>query len=248
MKDDSELNPKEGTPGPQGDSTLMPELDDSPGPDGGEAIEYSEPLQCYAIKPNVFVRAWDYLRYKLGKREPSQVLEFARSELEYAGLFDADADYGGMLGDAVMNLLKEHEKEGHSGFSNHMVVDLFSKLATFTPLTPLSGDDDEWGDDVDGLGMQQNRRESRVFRSPERGAWTLDAVVFREPSGATYTSSQSAQPITFPYTRPETVIVDVPDDHSFPDPEETAEGDTYTIDGTTWMLTDNRWLYLRPNA
>lgn len=204
--------------------------------------------ECYAVEPNWFVRTWDYLRYKLGKREPSNVLEFARSELKFAGLFDEDSDYGGMLGDAVMNLLKEHEKEGHSGFSNAMVVDLFSKLATFTPLTPLSGSDDEWGDDVDGLGMQQNVRDSRVFRSPERGAWTLDAVAFREPSGATYTSSQSAQPITFPHTRETTVMVNVPDDHSFPDPETTEEGDTYLIDGTTWILTDGRWLYIKPSA
>lgn len=200
-------------------------------------------LECYAVRPNWFVRAWDHLRYKLGKREPSTVLEFAQSELKFAGLFDDDSDYGGMLGDAVMNLLKEHEKEGHSGYSNAMVVDLFSKLATFTPLTPLSGNDDEWGDDVDGLGLQQNIRDSRVFRSPERGAWTLDAVAFREPSGATYTSRQSAQPITFPHSRSETVMVNVPDDHSFPDPEESSAGDVYVIDNSVWVLTDGRWLY-----
>lgn len=34
------------------------------------------------------------------------IIEFAKNELEIAGMFDKDSDYNGMIGDAVMELIK----------------------------------------------------------------------------------------------------------------------------------------------
>lgn len=135
----------------------------------------------------------------------STLEQFAHDELARAGLFDEDSDYGGMLGDAVMKMVKVFADEGHSGFSASMAVSAFSKLARFEPLTPLTGDDDEWNDVGDGVF--QNRRCSRVFKD-KTGAYDIEGRVFREPSGACFTNRDSRVPVEFPYT-PKTEYIDM---------------------------------------
>ncbi len=137
----------------------------------------------------------------------SNLTEHAKTELEAAGLFDEDSDYGGLIGEAVMELMEKFAEQGHSGFSASLCISVFSKVAAFQPLVPLNGEDDEWID-VDGKGTFQNRRCSHVFK--ENGsAYDIDGKVFREPNGLTYTSFDSRVPVTFPYS-PHTEYVDVP--------------------------------------
>lgn len=132
--------------------------------------------------------------------------EFAKEELTRAGLFDKDSDYGGMMGDAVMKMIEVFSDEGHSGASANIAISIFEKVARFKPLTPLTGEDDEWTEVMDG--MFQNKRCPHVFK--ENGqAYDIEARVFREPSGACYTSRDSRVEITFPYT-PKREYVDVP--------------------------------------
>lgn len=131
----------------------------------------------------------------------------AKKEMEIAGLFDKDSDYGGMLGDAVMKMIKVFADEGHSGFSAGMAINIFEKVARFEPLTPLTGADDEWMEV--GTGTFQNVRCSHVFK--ENGqAYDIDGKIFREPNGSCYTSFDSRVNVTFPYT-PKREYVDVPD-------------------------------------
>lgn len=108
--------------------------------------------------------------------------EHARRELELAGLFDQDSDYEGDVGKAVMELVDKFASEGHSGLSANMCISLFSKVAAFEPLTPLTGGDDEWAD-VDGEGTFQNRRCSHVFKK-NGVAYDISGKVFREPNGS----------------------------------------------------------------
>ena len=70
----------------------------------------------------------------------------AQFELELAGFFDEDSDYGGLIGKAVMELMGVFEKQGHSGMSAPIVASLFHKLANYKPLGPITGKDEEWGD------------------------------------------------------------------------------------------------------
>jgi hypothetical protein len=134
--------------------------------------------------------------------------DHAMEELTRAGLFDKDSDYGGMMGEAVMKMIRVFAEEGHSGFSANMAVNIFSKLAKYEPLTPLTGEDDEWVDH--GGGYFQNKRCSHVFK--ENGeAYDSEGRVFREPDGACFTSKDSRVPVTFPYT-PKREYVDVPAD------------------------------------
>jgi hypothetical protein len=92
----------------------------------------------------------------------------AEYELRRAGLFDKDSDYEGMLGEATMRLVKVFAEEGHSGFSAHLAIQLFSKLASFKTLTPLTDNPEEWNDvsgygSIDHAPMWQNKRQSSCF-------------------------------------------------------------------------------------
>jgi len=136
--------------------------------------------------------------------------EHARMELEAAGLFSKDSDYEGMLGDAVMELIEKFADQGHSGFSASMCISIFTRLARYEPLSPLTGADDEWTElNYDGDVSYQNKRCGRVFKDADGRAYDIEGKVFREPNGATYTSKESRVFVAFPYT-PTTEIVDVP--------------------------------------
>lgn len=132
--------------------------------------------------------------------------DFAREELTRAGMFDKDGDYGGMLGDAVMKMIEQFAEEGHSGFSASMAISLFERLARWEPITPLTGEADEWNDV--GEGMLQNRRCPHIFK--ENGtAYNSQGIVWRDPDGCTFTNRDSRVPITFPHT-PKTEVRDRP--------------------------------------
>jgi hypothetical protein len=135
----------------------------------------------------------------------SALRDYAKNELTRAGFFDKDALYGGMLGDAVMKMVDVFADEGHSGMSAGLAVSAFQKVAMFQPLTPLTGEDDEWskiGDDD-----YQNKRASTVFKRNGE-AYDIKGRIFREPSGACFTSRDSRVLVTFPYT-PSREYVDV---------------------------------------
>lgn len=137
--------------------------------------------------------------------ERSNLELHAEEELKRAGMFDEDSDYGGALGDAVMKMVRLFAEEGHSGMSAGAAISLFERVVKFEPLTPLTGEDDEWHEVGDG--QFQNIRCSHVFKNAE-GAYDINGRIFREPSGACFTSSESRAPVTFPYT-PKREYVDV---------------------------------------
>lgn len=136
----------------------------------------------------------------------SNLTDFARAELEAAGWFKADGAYDGLFGPAIMRLVEVFDAEGHSGMSAPIALALFSKVAAFEPLGPLTGADEEWNEV--GEGVFQNRRCSHVFKDAANGAYDIEGRIFREPSGACYTSRESRVPVTFPYT-PKREYVDV---------------------------------------
>lgn len=121
------------------------------------------------------------------------------------------------------------------------LFDYFIKAVNFRPLTPLTGEDWEWGDALEtfyGETLYQNARYSSVFKNENGESYNIDAIVFHEYdsdneycnsytgnefyiNGKSYSSTQN---ITFPY-EPETFGVDViknehNDDYSFINPNE----------------------------
>lgn len=137
----------------------------------------------------------------------SNLETYAEEELRRAGYFDAEA-YGGMLGEAVMKMVRLFAEEGHSGMSASFAINAFKAVANFEPLTPLTGGADEWNECGDGV--YQNRRCSHVFKGEDGRAYDIDGRIFREPSGVCFTSRDSRVYIEFPYM-PKREYVDVPE-------------------------------------
>lgn len=140
----------------------------------------------------------------------SQLVRHAYRELTAAGMFDPDADYDGLLAYAALDLIQAFSEQGHSGASATIVTELFATLARYEPLSPLTGEDDEWWDVSQYFGhpMWQNKRASHVFLNGEGTAYDIDGKVFEEPDGARFTSKDSQIPVEFPYT-PHTEVVKV---------------------------------------
>jgi hypothetical protein len=102
--------------------------------------------------------------------------DHAKYELQRAGLFNKDADYGSLLGDSVLELCDCFSKQGHSGFSAEMALDLFNKLARFKTLTPITDDPEEWADvshysSKDAAPMWQNKRDPSFFSKDGGKTW-----------------------------------------------------------------------------
>lgn len=144
----------------------------------------------------------------------SNLLKHAEREFEIAGWnipedgqLSIDPMNQAMMGD-VKELIEVFSKQGHSGFSAHYTISLFTKLASFEIISPLTGEDDEWSDMSgygDGSPMLQNKRDGSVFKEPDKGVvYHSDAIVFKDRnkngSEVSYTSSLSRVNITFPYT------------------------------------------------
>lgn len=109
----------------------------------------------------------------------------------------------------VLELIRVFSEQGHSGFSAPLCIRMFSRLANFEPLSPLTGEDDEWQEIGDGVF--QNKRCSHVFKDKDRfngQAYDINGRVFKMPDGSCYTNGDSFVPITFPY-KPSTEYVDV---------------------------------------
>jgi hypothetical protein len=141
----------------------------------------------------------------------------AQNEFVAAGWCDENGVFKDEMQQAicehVLKLLEVFSEEGHSGSSAPYAINLFSTLAKFKPIAPLTGEDWEWVDvaEYNGSPLWQNKRCSSVFKD-ETGVYDIDGRVFWEwyrnsESGKVYktyfTSKGSRVYITFPYTKPE---------------------------------------------
>ena len=67
-------------------------------------------------------------RIKIEYDKSSPLQTYAYEWLDSRGLFDDDADYGGLLGEAILDLIKVFSKQGHSGFSAGLTREMFYRL------------------------------------------------------------------------------------------------------------------------
>lgn len=103
----------------------------------------------------------------------SNLTEHAQFELIKAGLFDQDADYNGAHANAVMELVETFSNQHHSGASAALTLGIFSKLAQFQPLSPITSDPDEWTDvaEFNGSPLWQNKRRGTSFSRDGGQTW-----------------------------------------------------------------------------
>ncbi len=129
--------------------------------------------------------------------------EYGRKELERIGYFkEGDDLYNESVADAILELLEVFDNQGHTGFTAPYTAQMFHRLAMFKPLTPLTGEDDEWNE---VSGCFQNKRYSAVFKDSKDGkAYNIEGRIFSDDGGKTwFTNGESAVYIDFPYTVPD---------------------------------------------
>ena len=100
----------------------------------------------------------------------------------------------------LKRMLRVFHDEGHSGFSAGYAMSLFKQVAMFQPIGPLTGDESEWSEPFDYDGTRQNKRCGHVFLDPDGTARDNEGIIFRDPDGGTYISSESRVTVKFPYT------------------------------------------------
>lgn len=139
----------------------------------------------------------------------SNMVDFAKEELRRLRGDDPD-EMQDMMDAHILRMVQAFADEGHSGFSASYAVSILEKVLRFEPITPLTGDEDEWcALDYEPDMAAQNKRCSHVFRRSDGTAYDIEAVIFRDSDGACFTSGDSRRDISFPY-RPAREYVDVP--------------------------------------
>lgn len=104
----------------------------------------------------------------------SRLIEHAEYEMRRAGFYDQDSDYGGMIPEAVIRLVRAHSEEEHSGGSHALTMALFNKVINFKVLSPITSDPTEWIDRTEisgGNPTWQNNRQSSVFSQDGGKTW-----------------------------------------------------------------------------
>lgn len=147
-------------------------------------------------------------------------LNWAERELELAGYHADDKEEGPnkWLRESILELLKVFGEQRHSGMSAPFAISQFTRLACHKPLTPLTGEESEWGTDA---SPEQNNRFTSVFRKKDGSAYWADGIVFwewfqpeeGEKCKSYFTCRDSRAQVTFPFT--------VPDDPEYRERNET---------------------------
>ncbi len=157
------------------------------------------------------INAW-LVSHRFKQAYNSNYIHHAKRELEFAGydLEQKEEDPNKWICKNIIELLSVFSNQGHSGFSAPYCISMFEKLARFEPLTPLTGEDEEWNHICSESDTYQNKRCGTVFKKGKDGiAYWLDGKIFREPDGCTFTSKDSCVDIEFPWVKPEPEIIDV---------------------------------------
>jgi len=162
------------------------------------------------------------------------LVQYAESELDRIGMTD-DGDMNGMMRKHLLHMVKEFADEGHSGFSGNYALQCLQKLLRFKPLSPLTGEDDEWTEvtRISGYPHFQNKRCSSIFKDGNGEAYDIDGKVFwewaKDEDGkqfkSYYTGRDSRVPVTFPYIVPDEPIYEWRYSNADPQqPAQTEEG------------------------
>lgn len=134
----------------------------------------------------------------------SNLVDWAKKELNRLGN-DEDGMQEAINSD-ILEVVKVFSKQGHSGFSASCALGIIKRLLAWKPITPLTGEDEEWGELCSDDNSQQNKRCSAVFRKnlDNSTAYWVEGKVFSDDNGESwFTSRDSFVPVKFPFTVPE---------------------------------------------
>ena len=168
-------------------------------------------MDNYCIRINIYVRR----NYILMGATMNSYIKHFRNEIEIlkkVGDFD---DW--VVRDFIKNIEDITEvfaNQGHSGssapFYSSALAETIKRVLSFDIITPLTGKDGEWGEQISNDGTLQNKRLSSVFKG-DKGSYYLDAIVWKD-GDFTYTGKveeiRSRQYIKYPFM-PKTFYIDV---------------------------------------
>lgn len=143
------------------------------------------------------------------QKKESEFIIFARHELDLLGNIAMDDAQMRAIKISVIPLCKTFEETCRIGGPKaKIVLRLFAKLASWCPLTPLTGADDEWEmiknpDEIeDNDILYQNKRCPHVYKRKNGTAFDSEGIVFSTDGKIWYRTSKSNVNITFPYDVP----------------------------------------------
>lgn len=131
----------------------------------------------------------------------SSLVDYAKSELKKIGMIDSGEAYNDFATKAILDLIELFASQDHTGFTAPYVINAFNRLARFKPLSPLTGEDDEWKDV--GNGEQQNKRYHAVFKDKDGSAYNIEGKVFSDDGDVWYSCRDSIVNVDFPYVVPD---------------------------------------------
>jgi hypothetical protein len=136
----------------------------------------------------------------------SSLIQHVEAELEHVPDDVATPRMKAAIVELAAATVDTYDSGGSAPYGAAIAADLFRRAFLYEPLTPLTGDDDEWipidADTFGEAGVCQNRRDGRIFRYADGSAYALDQVVWTDKfrGGPGYTGWDSARRITFPWT------------------------------------------------
>lgn len=139
------------------------------------------------------------------------LVEYAKSELSRLEKNDKDGKQK-VINENVLEIINIFNKQEYSNVSANYVVSVLNKLLRFRPISPLTGEDDEWNlishQYVNGITEYQNKRCASVFKEVDSDNnmvryYDVDAIIVSDNGGVTwFASRQFRKQITFPYEPP----------------------------------------------
>lgn len=118
------------------------------------------------------------------------------------GLINSDYEHDEMQDKIELDILEILDlicNQGHSGFSHEYLINCLIPLLKGRPITPLTGNDWEWDNNINNYGDDQNKRCSKVFRRKDGTAFNIDGRAFSNDGGKTwFTNKESFKNISFP--------------------------------------------------
>ena len=147
------------------------------------------------------------------------LISFAKEELERIGYnpnTDPNSeDINDCAVTCILELLETFVKQEHSNFSANYVLKIFNKLVNFKPLSPLTGEDDEWMEICNNKDeiIYQNKRHFSVFKTinvktKEEKCHLNDHYVFVDKNDTSFTNCKSRLVIDeFPFSIPDKIYI-----------------------------------------
>lgn len=167
----------------------------------------------------------------------SNTASFAKMELDILVKSETDPENRHIIEEFIPEILALVDKFGKSGqsggsapYTASALSQAIKKLCLQEPICPVTGVDDEWANVSDhspGETWFQNKRCSALFKNDDGKPYYLDAIVWKDQNGLTFTGSAYVRKVNeryrsrqyvkaFPFT-PKTFYIDVIMEETAPD-------------------------------